>query len=58
MLPLFHFEFSILDPGTVSENQPVLPGCEEVMSPEQPTEIAPSWNGFAVGGGELNISSS
>lgn len=57
MLPIFHFEFSILDQVTVSENQPVLPGCE-VMSPEQPTEAAPSWNGFAVGGGELNISSS
>ena len=57
MLLFFHFEFSILDPVTVSENQPVLPGCE-VMSPEQPTGIAPSRNGFAFGGGELNISSS
>lgn len=29
-----------------------------MMAPEQAQEKAPSWNGFAVDGGELNISSS
>lgn len=40
-----------------SENQPALPGHGKT-APEQAKEKAPSWSGFAVGGRELNISSS
>lgn len=57
MLSTSLYELSILYQVPVCENQPVFPG-HEMMAPEQAQEKAPSWNGFAVDGGELNISSS